>query len=48
MNWFKNKSLKETIITSSIIALSKNKKMVKLAYMTKGHKTEFNDKFGYK
>ncbi len=43
MNWFKNKSLKETVITASTINLSKKKQMVKLAYMTKGHKTEFND-----
>ena len=43
MNWFKNKSLNEKIITSSTIDLSKKKKMVKLAYMSKGHHTEFND-----
>ncbi len=43
MNWFKNKSLKEKIITSSIINLYSKKKMVKLAYMSKGHNTEFND-----
>ena len=43
MNWFKEKSLKEKIIISSVINLRPKKKMVKLAYMTKGHKTEFND-----
>ena len=43
MNWFKNKSLKENIISSSIVKLSHKKKMVKLAYMSKGHNTEFND-----
>jgi hypothetical protein len=43
MNWFKKKSLNEKVITSSNICLSKKKKMVKLAYMTKGHATEFND-----
>jgi len=43
MNWFKKKNLNEKIITSSTINLSKKKKMVKLAYMTKGHATEFND-----
>lgn len=43
MNWFKSKSLKEKVITSSIINLCSKKKMVKLAYMTKGHRTEFND-----
>ena len=43
MNWFKNKSLNEKIIIASTIGLSKKKKMVKLAYMTKGHATEFND-----
>lgn len=50
MDWFKNKSLNEKIITSSTINLSKKKKMVKLAYMTKGHHTEFNgtmDSDGY-
>jgi hypothetical protein len=43
MNWFKSKSLKEKVITSSVIELNHKKKMVKLAYMTKGHNTEFND-----
>lgn len=43
MNWFKNKSLNEKTIISSTIGLSKKKKMVKLAYMSKGHHTEFND-----
>ena len=43
MNWYKNKSLKEKVITSSTIGISKKKKMVKLAYMSKGHNTEFND-----
>lgn len=43
MNWFKNKSLKIKIIESSVIDINQKKKMVKLAYMTKGHKTEFND-----
>ena len=43
MSWFKKKNLKEKVITSSTIGLSKKKKMVKLAYMTKGHATEFND-----
>jgi len=43
MNWFKNKSLKENIISSSIVKLAHKKKMVKLAYMSKGHNTEFND-----
>ncbi len=43
MNWFKNKSLKIKIIESSVISLPKKRNMVKLAYMSKGHKTEFND-----
>lgn len=43
MNWFKKKSLNEKIITYSTIGLFKKKKMVKLSYMSKGHKTEFND-----
>ena len=43
MNWYE-KSFKEKIIISSTIDLSKKKKkIVKLAYMTKGHNTEFND-----
>ena len=43
MNWFQDKILKDKIVKSSIIGLSKKKKIVKLAYMTKGHNTEFND-----
>ena len=43
MNWYKNKSLKEKIITSSVINLCHKKNMIKLAYMTKGHTTDFND-----
>jgi hypothetical protein len=43
MNWFKNNSLKEKIIISSIVNLSPKKKLIKLAYMSKDHKTEFND-----
>ena len=43
MNWFKNKSLKEIAILSSTVSMFTKKKMVKLAYMSKGHKTEFND-----
>jgi len=43
MNWFKNKSLKEKTVISSMINLSKKKKIIKLAYMTKGHAIEFND-----
>jgi len=43
MNWYKNKSLKDKIIYSSVINLSHKKKMIKLAYMSKGHKTDFND-----
>ena len=43
MNWFKTNILEEKIITASTVGLRHCKKMVKLAYMTKGHKTEFND-----
>jgi hypothetical protein len=44
MNWFKDKSLKEKIIlSSSLDLLSKKRKMTKLAYMSKDHKTDFND-----
>ena len=43
MNWFKNKSLKEITVLSSTVSMFPKKKMVKLAYMSKGHKTEFND-----
>jgi len=41
MNWFKDKSLKNKVITSSVTHL--RHKMKKLAYMTKGHNTAFND-----
>jgi hypothetical protein len=43
MNWFKNKSLKTSVLVSSFIELRPKKKMTKLAYMSKGHNTEFND-----
>jgi len=43
MNWFKNKSLKEKVISASTINLCHKKRMTKLAYMTKGHATQFND-----
>jgi len=43
MNWYKSKILEEKTITSSVIGLTSTKQMVKLAYMTKGHNTEFND-----
>jgi hypothetical protein len=43
MNWFKDKSLKIKILESSVLNMVPTKKMVKLAYMTKGHNTEFND-----
>ncbi len=41
MNWFKNKSLKEKTITTTMVSI--RHKMKKYAYMTKGHATEFND-----
>lgn len=41
MNWFKNKSLEEKILMSTVACLKP--KMVKLAYMSKGHSVAFND-----
>lgn len=41
MNWFKNKSLEKKSIITSMVRF--RPKMKKLAYMTKGHSTQFND-----
>lgn len=43
MNWFKNNNSNKKNIISSTVDFSKKKKMVKMAYMTKGHTTPFND-----
>lgn len=43
MNWYKYKFLNEKILKTSSFLLKSKKKMKKLAYMTKGHNTEFND-----
>jgi hypothetical protein len=43
MNWYKTKILDEEIIILSTIDLRPRKKIVKLAYMSKGHETDFND-----
>ncbi len=43
MNWYKEKYLNEKLLKSSSLKLSHKRKMKKLAYMTKGHATEFND-----
>lgn len=43
MNWYKTNILEEKIITSSVVSLHSRKKMIKVAYMSKGHKIEFND-----
>ena len=43
MNWYSKNALKEKCVLSKSICLSHRKKMKKLAYMTKGHKTDFND-----
>jgi len=43
MNWYNEKYLKETILKTTSFLLKPKKKMKKLAYMTKGHNTEFND-----
>ena len=42
-NWYKKNYLKETILKTANFLLIPKKKMKKLAYMTKGHNTEFND-----
>lgn len=42
MNWF-NKQLNEKLLMSFTVVISSKKKMTKIAYMTKSHKTEFND-----
>ena len=41
MNWFKDKSLDEKSIISSLVTM--RPKMEKMAYMSKGHETDFND-----
>lgn len=43
MNWYQRKCLEPKIIASFEKHFSHKDKMVKLAYMTKGHNTEFND-----
>lgn len=43
MNWYKEYNLKETVISRAIFSFRIKKPMTKLAYMTKGHTTEFND-----
>ncbi|KKL63483.1 hypothetical protein LCGC14_2174620, partial [marine sediment metagenome] len=44
MNWYRKKALCEKNIISTSFFLSKEKRgMVKLAYMSKGHNTDFND-----
>lgn len=45
MNWFKDKILLEKPIFTKIFKICKNnsKTMTKVAYMSKGHETEFND-----
>ena len=43
MNWYKNQILQEKIILSSETGLRHKSKMMKIAYMSKGHTTAFND-----
>ena len=43
MNWYKTNILEEKVITASTVGLRQHKKMIKLAYMSKGHNTDFND-----
>ena len=43
MNWFKEKGLEINGIASSTVPCFRKKSFRKLAYMTKGHSTEFND-----
>lgn len=43
MNWYQRKCQEPKILHSFEKHFSAKEKMVKLAYMTKGHKTDFND-----
>ena len=44
MNWYRSKILKiKEIAAASLNISSSKKRMIKLAYMTKGHQTQFND-----
>jgi hypothetical protein len=43
MNWFRNNILQEKDIKISFVPLQTKRVMVKLAYMSKNHATEFND-----
>jgi len=43
MNWYKKYNNKSVILKEATFDICHKKKMVKLAYMTKGHKTDFND-----
>jgi len=42
-NWYQKNCLITTILKTANFLLTPKKKMTKLAYMTKGHNTEFND-----
>lgn len=43
MNWYKKYNSNTKVIKEAILCLQNKKKMVKLAYMSKGHETQFND-----
>ena len=43
MNWYEKNCLETTVLKTANFSLIPKKKMTKLAYMTKGHNTEFND-----
>jgi len=43
MNWFRNNILQEKEIKVSFVPLKTKRLMVKLAYMSKDHSTDFND-----
>ena len=43
MNWFRNNILQEKDIKISFVPLKTKRLMVKLAYMSKDHSTDFND-----
>lgn len=42
-NWYEKNCLETTVLKTANFLLKPKKKMTKLAYMTKGHNTEFND-----
>jgi len=43
MNWYKHNLLGETVIEEKFLKIGAKRKLYKVAYMTKGHETPFND-----